>query len=115
MYCPACGQEVPDEAKFCGNCRHQLKQAQSAAPDSQENTSQQQEAVVVDTTEPEVSPGLKWGILAATIFIPLIGFVMGLVYLLQQNNSEEKKSVGKMWLITSIVLGVIYVVGSSGY
>jgi len=43
---------------------------------------------------------MKWGIFAGTLFLPPLGFIMGIIYLAA--NEPHKKSVGLLWLLTSI-------------
>jgi hypothetical protein len=103
MFCPECGTENPDNARFCGNCRHPLAgPAGGGHADS---------PVIELGADPQgtVSNGLKYGILVATLFIPFIGLVMGILYLVQ-GESEQKKDVGKLWLYASIAIMVFYLI-----
>ena len=52
-----------------------------------------------------VSKKFYIGVLAATVFLPIIGIIMGIIYLLK-DHPEEKKA-GKMWLIVGIGIGVL--------
>lgn len=67
---------------------------------------------------------MKLGILAGTIFVPVLGIVMGAIYL--NDPSPEKKAVGKLWLLVGIGLTVFWCIcvfasgflgalGNSGY
>ena len=47
-----------------------------------------------------VSKELKIGILIGTVIIPLLGIIMGLIYMNDPN--PEKKAVGKLWLYVGI-------------
>jgi uncharacterized membrane protein YvbJ len=93
MLCPKCGQDNPAEAKFCGKCATRLSPTPStfSAP--------------VSTTggAGDVSQGMKIGIIVGSIVIPLLGIIMGLIYMNDANPS--KKAAGKIWLFTGI--GVI--------
>ena len=100
MFCPKCGQQNPEEAKFCGKCGA----AVSAAPVSQ-----------ADRVAPEaakdtgvISQGMKNGMIAASIILPIVGIVVGIIYMLDAN--PEKKEAGKLWLIIGIVAAVIWTV-----
>ena len=111
MFCPECGSENPDNAKFCGNCRHQL----SASSGFSDNHPVNEVVDIVDKQETKpVSDMMKYGILAGSVLIPFIGVVMGLVYLVQ-GETEDKKSVGKLWLIGGVVMMFIYFMISSEY
>jgi hypothetical protein len=50
--------------------------------------------------EPAVSKGLKIGICIATLFLPILGLIMGVIYMNDAN--PEKKAVGKLWLIVGV-------------
>ncbi|MCW8889539.1 MAG: hypothetical protein OQL20_02620 [Sedimenticola sp.] len=65
------------------------------------------DVIEVDQGESTVTDGMKYGILAASVFIPFIGLIMGIIYL-AQNESEEKKEVGKLWLYGSLGIMVVY-------
>lgn len=54
-----------------------------------------------------VSDGLKYGVMAASLLIPLIGIVMGLYYM-AKGDSEAKKGVGRLWLYVGIGIVVFY-------
>lgn len=110
MFCPECGTENPDNARFCGNCRHPL-----ASP-SNTTGSQHAETPVVEIgadTAP-VSDGMKYGVLLGTLFVPFIGMIMGIIYLVQ-GESEAKKDVGKLWLYGSIAVMVFYLIISGEF
>ena len=98
MFCPKCGQQNPEEAKFCGKCGA----AFLAAPASQANRA------VPDAAKDAgvISPGMKNGMIAASIILPIVGIVVGIIYLLDAN--PEKKEAGKLWLIIGIVAAVIW-------
>ena len=81
MYCPKCGVENPDEAKFCGKCA-----ARMASPGS--------------ASESSVSDGLKFGVVAGSVLMPILGIIMGLIYV--NDPSAERQKAGKLWLWTSV-------------
>ena len=80
MQCEKCGFENPAEAKFCGRCGEKSP----ALPVSCE----------------AVPQGLKVGILIGSIFIPLLGIIMGAIYMNDPN--PEKKKVGRLWLYVAL-------------
>lgn len=98
MFCPSCGQSNPDEAKFCGKCGATM--AAAAAP----KTSQPTADAPKDTGA--VTQGMKTGMIVASIVLPLIGIVMGIIYMMDAN--PEKKQAGKLWLIIGIVAAVVW-------
>jgi hypothetical protein len=107
MFCPKCGSLNPDDARFCGNCSAQLatKPPPEPAPKAEE---------IIDVTRDgvDVSPALKYGLGIAAFLIPIIGLVMGIIYL-SQGETESKKDVGKFWLIASAA-GFIFYLALSG-
>lgn len=114
MYCPSCGTDLPANARFCGNCRHEISPASHPA-EPQQHTQQMDPAAVHivggNTPPAEVAPHLKWGVIVASLVLPVIGIVMGLVYLLG-DASAEKKSVGKLWLIVGVIMAVVWMLAS---
>jgi hypothetical protein len=99
MQCQKCGFENPAEAKFCGKCGEPLR---APAPSGGE----------------AVSQGLKVGIIVGTIFIPLLGIIMGAIYM--NDPDLEKKKVGRLWLyvgigifaLECICFGILGVIGN---
>ena len=85
MHCPKCGQENPDEAKFCGKCATRLSSSSGS---------------VGPGPSGEVSQGLNAGIIIGTVFMPLLGIIMGLIYM--NDPSPAKKAAGKIWLYVGI-------------
>ena len=109
MFCPACGTENPDDARFCGSCGASL-QVVTKPPEPPEPPMK-----VLDLSGPEetVSDGLKYGVMAASLLIPFIGIGMGIYYLVK-GESESKKSVGRLWLYVAIGILVLYMAIGGG-
>jgi hypothetical protein len=99
MRCPKCDQENPAEAKFCGKCATRLPSAEPPIPSP---------FVSPASNNGEVSQGLKVGIIVGTIFLPLLGIIMGLIYMNDPNLS--KKAAGKTWLKVGIGVMVFYAI-----
>ena len=102
MYCPKCGSNNLDAAKFCAKCGAPMQVAAMAGRPS----TPPPEAGAVAAGKPAVTNELKWGIVAGSVLLPLVGIVMGIVYWMDAN--PEKKAVGKLWLWTGIGLGILY-------
>jgi hypothetical protein len=88
MQCAKCGFENPAEAKFCGRCGETMRAPAPPPPDTE-----------------VVSQGLKIGIIVGSIFIPLLGIIMGAIYMNDPNL--EKKKVGRLWLYVGIGVFVL--------
>lgn len=102
MFCPNCGDANPDEAKFCGKCGRPMPAAAAAEPPKANPTSRAFApvgAATQQTTPHGVSDGLKWGVAIGSVLIPIIGLVMGIIYLNDAN--PEKKAVAKVWFIAA--------------
>ncbi len=54
---------------------------------------------------------MKWGIAAGTVLFPLLGIVMGIIYMRDANL--EKKSVGKLWLGVGVGVVLLYVMAQN--
>jgi hypothetical protein len=91
MRCPKCGQENPAEAKFCGKCATRLAAAEPPIHPGPSGP------MAIDG---DVSQGLKIGIIVGTVIIPLLGIIMGLIYM--NDPSPTKKAAGKTWLYVGI-------------
>lgn len=96
MFCPKCGLNNPDEAKFCGKCGATMATS------------------VVTPPPPAVSKTkkMKIGIIIGTIFIPLIGIIMGAIY--WNDPNPEDKRTARIWLYTGIGMVVVYILSLKG-
>lgn len=117
MYCPKCGEKNPDDARFCGSCGAPIPTSVAEAEKGREvEPTERREPVAVPTgsrgtssapaSADHVAPEMKIGIAVATVIIPILGIVMGIVYL--NSPSAEKKSAGKLWLIIAGVMLLLY-------
>lgn len=105
MYCPKCGAKNVDEAKFCGECGISLASKPDIKPDPPQPNPPQPPKEAVSTE-------LKIGVMVGTLIIPLIGLIMGWVYM--KDDNADKKAVGKLWFYTGIGMSVIYVLYIAG-
>ena len=87
MFCSKCGKEIYDEAVVCPFCGC--------------STGKNVVSSNVLYNEDNVSGGLVF----ATILIPLVGIIMGIV-----NLCRKKTVSGATYLITGIIVWIIYMV-----
>ena len=117
MHCPDCGHSNDAEARFCGECGAAMPQSPpppppvSASVHERGKNTWQPAGGGPDSgrlgggprgAAPVVSNGLKWGVAAGTLLLPVLGIVMGIVFIVDANPA--KKSVGKLWLWTGIAV-----------
>lgn len=114
MFCPDCGNENPDDARFCGDCGKALQPAPSAPPPPPPRGDTPAQVVNLDGRQEPVPGALKYGVMAASLIVPLIGIGMGIYYMASGNN-EERKGVGRLWLYVGIGIVVFYMAISGEY
>lgn len=109
MFCPHCGTENESEARFCGSCGGDLGKPEP--PSGLHGRSDPADPVRIIDPSPSpaalVAPGLKWGVLAASLLMPLIGIGMGLYFWIRA-ESEDKIAVGKLWFFVALGIVVLY-------
>ena len=92
MVCPRCGNANPEVAQFCGKCGTALSSRPQPA----------------DPPVPKsgVSSKMKVGMIIASIVIPVVGVIMGIVYM--NSPDPDRKAAGRTWLLIGVVAFVIY-------
>ena len=87
MFCPKCGSDNPNDARFCGHCGGAM-----TTPASVPRKPGSEVTRLLDLNEPAltVAPGLKWGILAASLLLPIVGIVMAAVRVDTPNKPPPK-------------------------
>lgn len=90
MFCSKCGEKIPDDSTFCPFCRNPVTKEEPSLSSSSQSV----------PLGREVSAGMHIGIIVGTLFIPLIGLIMGIIYL--KSPSLAKKKAGKIWLWVAI-------------
>jgi hypothetical protein len=108
MFCPHCSDSNPDDAKFCGKCGRALPVV-AAAPAGAGAAAAASAAALPAAA---VSDGLKWTVAVASVLIPFIGLVMGIIYLVDANPA--KKAVGKFWLMAAGIGLLLYILVECG-
>jgi hypothetical protein len=107
--CAKCGFDNPPDARFCGECGNTLP---SEAPPPEAPAPRPELAPSPVTGAPAapqpaaVDSGLKVGIIIGTVFVPLLGIIMGIIYM--NDRSPEKKKVGRLWLMVGIGMFALY-------
>ena len=96
-FCPKCGEELVDSARFCKNCGASLE---GIPKPHQTATGEYRVPVVEDDHKIAVIIGYVLAIL-----LPLFGFIVG-IYLLTRNSQNARKH-GKYVMIVAAVLWVI--------
>ena len=80
MFCNKCGNEIPTDSTFCVKCGAKLETAQPI-----QNYSQ------------PIEEKINVGLVILSVMLPLVGIILGIVYLVNQN-----KRAGKAYLIAAI-------------
>jgi len=108
MFCPHCGNENEADVRFCGQCGRPIGEpARPSGPVAQHDPVGPVRVIAPGEAVDLVSPALKWGVLAASVLMPLIGIVMGLYYLIRA-ESDDKVAAGKVWFFGALAIGVFY-------
>ena len=100
MFCPFCGEELVDEAKFCKNCGKNVEGYHNIQ-DNSENRYGFQPPVV----EKSHTAATVLGFICA-ILIPLLGIVFA-IYLLTRKDSPKAKKYGIIMIAVSIIVWII--------
>ena len=95
-YCPACGEELVDEARFCKNCGKNLENIQF----SSEDTSTRQ--FTPYASEKSHTAAIVIGYILS-ILIPLFGAIVA-VYLMTRKDSSKAKKHGKYMFVVAVVV-----------
>jgi len=91
MRCPNCGQDNPAEAKFCGKCATRLTAPVPPGPSG---------PLGPPPPSADVPQAFNLGIIIGSVIMPLIGIIMGLIYM--NDSNPAKKAAGKTWLYVGI-------------
>jgi len=113
MFCSSCGAENKDTAKFCGKCGSKMV---SVPPESSPAGFVSGTAPAAGAAMPAAAGGgssmlgLKIGISAATLVIPLVGLIMGVIY--WRDPDAKKKSLGKLWFFLGVAMSLVWTASS---
>lgn len=95
MFCTKCGKAIPDDSVFCPECGTSLAEKKASH--------------AIEPASEGVSNGMKIGMIVGSIFIPLLGIIMGVLYMKDKDPAKQK--AGKVWLWVGIVAGVVWLIG----
>lgn len=93
MFCPSCGEELPEGTKFCKNCGKEIKNVPTSNP------------VQAPVAENDHKLAIIAGYILA-ILIPLIGFIIG-IYLYTRKDSENAQKHAKFIIIVAAIVWFI--------
>lgn len=108
-FCPYCGEELIDNAKFCKSCGKNVEKFTAASND----TFTQENPYKPPVVEKDHTLALVLGIICAFI-IPLFGIIFG-IYLMTRQDNPKSKTHGIIvtalsvfvWLVSFIIVAVI--------
>lgn len=100
IFCPFCGEELVDEAKFCKNCGKNVGNYTVNGNDAS-NTYTYQPPVV----EKSHTLATVLGFICA-VFIPLAGVIFA-IYLITRNDGSNAKKYGIIMLVLAVLVWII--------
>jgi uncharacterized membrane protein YvbJ len=108
MFCPQCGEENPDDNKFCSKCGAALTAKAEKAPSRR---SAPASTATGGKTSGMAIAALVMGILSFVVFGPLavLAIVFGALGISQTNKDPALK--GKGMAVAGLVMGIIGVAG----
>ena len=116
MFCPNCGNQIPDNALFCGNCGAKIepKQQERQTPPQQEppvppQTVIVQQPVTEATLPAQYRPLSPWAYFGYSLLfqIPIIGFILLIVFSCKKSNINRRNFARSYWC--ALVLCVIVI------
>ena len=102
-FCPFCGEELVDDAKFCKNCGKSLENFQNINTDDANDYSYNPPVVENDRTLLYVA-----GIIFA-VLIPIIGIIIG-IYLYTRKDSSKAKTRGTITIALAAIVWIFSVI-----
>lgn len=102
-FCPSCGEELVENAKFCKRCGMDLETMQESP--YRNNINEQRYGVPVAEKEHKIAIYAGY---ALAILVPLFGAIAG-IYLLTRKDSENARKHGRYVLIIAVVIWFISV------
>lgn len=109
MFCPVCGNQSPDNTKFCPTCGAALQaDAAPAAEPVQQNMQQNAQPTLA---EPLKTSQFFW--LELLLSIPLVGLILAIVWSFSGGENINKRNYCRsrlIWTLVGIVLTIIIVI-----
>lgn len=107
-YCPNCGAEAKDEAKFCEYCGHKFENVNqnnyiNQAPNNNTNV---YNSNVYKNDEPYESTAVGVCAIIFAFLFPIIGLILSIVALTTK-KSQTNKTLGLIGILISIVSMII--------
>lgn len=118
MFCPKCGSNVPDSTKFCPTCGALLADEAQQAPatEPQPQPQYQPQQPVYQAAPADNPAALKVSQFFWLVFltgIPLVGFILTLVWGFGGDVNENKRNYCRaklVWLLIGIAVTVIFTI-----
>ncbi len=108
MLCPKCETENIEQAEHCIKCGEPLELAAAPHPRYPSITNFDKQFDAPADGKSVVSGVLNLVIIAASLFFPIIGIIMGFTYLRKIDPAARK--AGKTWLIFGVAFLLVQVV-----
>ncbi|HBL84796.1 MAG: hypothetical protein A2Y17_01605 [Clostridiales bacterium GWF2_38_85] len=117
MFCKKCGTQMDDNAKFCPSCGavNGAQSQQTYAP-SQQTYAPPQPQMQYNMMNQYLSTPLSMGQYLGMMFlqlIPLVGFILLLMWAFGSNVNVNKKNYARAILIYGIIIGIITAIFST--
>ncbi len=108
-YCPSCGSAVSADDHFCASCGHPLRDSFPPAPSVPDAAEAPTEVVAPEWSQ-ERDPDRPRALIivgyVTAVFLPIVGFILGIVAVTRRNKWASKHGV---WII--VVSVVFFAIG----
>lgn len=102
-YCPFCGEQLVDSAKFCKNCGKEIGKYSNLTND---------EPNQFQHTPPAVEKSHTWAFVLGIVFsflIPLIGVIIG-IYIYTRKDSSKAKFRGVLVIALALIVWIFSII-----
>lgn len=89
MYCSRCGKQIADEAVVCIGCGCPVQPVKPVS------------TFTMTTGDDKWTSGAMTGLVIGSIFVPLLGIILGVIYLSNSSTSPERKKQAMTLLIVA--------------